>query len=299
MKKSIRSTRFTMGIILFLIIILLLSILSDFYLNKLSRKTSAILKENHYSVVFARDMSENLTNIDHEITNSFLANKNPDTVLINSKIKFFNKSLQLEKNNITEIGEGNLVNEIEADFNRYSETIGKSIYSPKSVDGVLFLQKEFNNLYQQVMLLSQINEKAIEEKTDDAKVSAKNASVWMSFIGAICFIIAYGFTFSFASYFNERFYQLYNGIKETIASNYSQKLDFKGKDEIYEISLIFNKMAEELVSNNDKKALSLQEGSLKDHNGNDIQELKGILVHIKNVEEQTKALISKLENKEL
>ena len=54
MKTSIRSKKFTMGMVLFLVIILLLSISSAFYLNKLSGKTSAILKENHYSVVYAR-----------------------------------------------------------------------------------------------------------------------------------------------------------------------------------------------------------------------------------------------------
>ena len=47
------------------------------------------------------------------------------------------------------------------------------------------------------MLLSQMNEKAIEEKTDDAKVSAKKATIQMTFIGTLCFLIAYGFTLSF------------------------------------------------------------------------------------------------------
>ena len=63
MKTSIRSKRFTMGMVLFLVTILLLSVSSAFYLNRLSGKTSAILKENHYSVVYAQDMSEVLTNI--------------------------------------------------------------------------------------------------------------------------------------------------------------------------------------------------------------------------------------------
>jgi two-component system, NtrC family, sensor histidine kinase KinB len=297
MKTSIRSKKFTLGIILFLIIILLLSILSDLYLNKLSKKTSAILKENHYSVVFARDMSENLTTINQEITSCFLANKNLDTLVINNELKSFTKSLQLEKNNITEIGEDNLVSAIETGFNDYNKLLVNFMKATKQVDKVLYLQNKYNTLYQQLILLSKINEKAIEEKTDDAKVSAKKASVQMSFIGALCFLIAYGFTFSFASYFNERFYQLYNGINEVVSSNYSQRLDFKGKDEIYEISLIVNEMADKLTDNNKEKALSLQVGLKNDYNMNDIQELKRILGHMKNLEEQTVTLISKLENK--
>jgi hypothetical protein len=252
----------------------------------LSRKTSAILKENHYSVIFARDMSGNLININQEITNCFLANKNPDTLIINKELKLFNKSLQLEQNNITEIGEDKLVSDIESGFNEYIYFVEKIINSPKSVNKIIYLQKKFDSLYQNLMFLSEMNEKAIEEKTEDAKVSAKKASIQVSFIGAFCFLIAYGFTFSFASYFNERFYQLYNGIKEIVSSNYSQKLYFKGKDE----------MAEKLSDNNQKKALTLQLDSGKEYNINDIQELKEILIRLKSIEVQTVELISKLES---
>jgi|WetSurMetagenome_2_1015567.scaffolds.fasta_scaffold17688_2 two-component system, NtrC family, sensor histidine kinase KinB len=297
MKNSIRSKRFTIGIGLFLVIILLLSVLSAFYLNRLSGKTSAILKENHYSVVFARDMSEDLTIINKEITNCFLTNNNPDTSIINKELRLFVKSLQSEQNNITEIGEDDLVSGIEKGFIEYSDSVVKFMKSPKSVVKVLYLQNKFNNIYQQLILLSQMNEKAIEEKTDDAKVSAKNTSIQMSFIGALCFLIAYGFTFSFASYFNERFYELYNGIKETVASHYTQRLDFKGEDEIYEISLIFNEMAEKLTDNNQEKALTLHSGPEKDYQVNDIQKLKEILIHMKSIEVQAIELISKLENK--
>jgi methyl-accepting chemotaxis protein len=119
----------------------------------------------------------------------------------------------------------------------------------------------------------------------------------MSIIGALCFLIAYGFTFSFASYFNERFYELYNGIKEVASSNYVERLSFKGKDEFYEISLIFNDMAEKLSAANQKKDLNLQLGSEKDQSYNDIKELKRILTNIKTIEEQAVEIISKLENK--
>ena len=133
MKTSIRSKRFTMGMVLFLVIILLLSVSSAYYLNRLSGKTSAILKENHYSVVYAQDMSEDLTNINQEITNCFLTNKNPDTSIINKEFMIFNKSLELEKNNITEIGEDKLVSDIETDYNEYRDSVLEFIKSPDQV----------------------------------------------------------------------------------------------------------------------------------------------------------------------
>ena len=70
MKPSIR-TKFTIGIIFFFVIISVLSIFSAYYLNRLSKKTGLILKENHLSEIYARDMSEGLMNINQEITNGF------------------------------------------------------------------------------------------------------------------------------------------------------------------------------------------------------------------------------------
>lgn len=294
MKKSIRSRRFTLGILLFLFIILFLSILSCYYINRLSGKTNAILKENHYSVVYVRDMAKDLTNINREVTNCFLTNKDPDTILINKELGLFKNSLQLEKNNITEIGEEQLVSDIEASFKEYSDFVVKL---PKSAATVLYMQNKFDSLYHQLMILSQMNEKAIIAKTDDARVSAKKASIHMSIIGTLCFLIAYGFTFIFSSYFNERFYQLYNGVKEIGSGNYSQRLYINGKDEIYEISLIFNEMAVKLADKSQKKSITLQDDFEEDFDINDIQELKRILISMKNNEEQLLALISKLENK--
>lgn len=297
MKTSIR-TRFTLGVVFFLVIILLLSILSAFYLNMLSDKTSAILKENNYSVIYARDMSEDLTNINQEITNYFLTNKSLDSSFINKELILFEKSLLLEKNNITETGEDKLAADIDAGFNEYRNAVKEIIKSSKEDAKVIYQPGKFGSLYQQLMLLSQMNENAIEVKTNDTKASARRASRQMSIVGTLCFLVAFGFTFSFGSYFNERFFQLYNGIKEISSSNYGHRLYFDGKDEFYEISLVFNQMAEKLSQPNPKKPLTFEVKSENDQNLDDVQDLKRILTSMKNIEEQTVALISKLENKE-
>jgi methyl-accepting chemotaxis protein len=242
-------------------------------------------------------MSEDLTTINQGIIISSLTDKNPDTLIINKEFMLFNKSLILEKNNITEIGEDQLVSDIETNYNDYHDSVVKFIKSPNPVIKVLYLQKKFDSLYQQLMLLSQMNEKAIEEKTDDAKVSAKKATLQMTFIGTMCFLIAYGFTFIFSSYFNERFYRLYNGIKEIVSSNYRQKLYLDGNDELSEISLVFNEMAEQLNKNKPEMSLTLQDDFTKASISNNIRELNDALQKIRNIEEKITALISRLDKK--
>ncbi len=297
MKTSIRSKKFTTGMVLFMVIILLLSISSAFYLNRLSGKTSAILKENHYSVVYARDMSEELININQGIINCFLVNRNPDTLIINKGFGLFNKTLKLEKNNITEIGEDLLVSNIETNYKDYRDSVIKFNKSPNLALNVINLQKKFDVLYQQLMQLSQMNEKAIEAKTDDAKVSAKKATLQMTFIGTLCFLIAYGYTFIFASYFNDRFYRLYNGIKEIAPSNYNQRLYISGNDELSEISFIFNEMADRINKIDQDSIYSIQEPVKKELNISELQELKSILEKMRIFENQASELISRLEKK--
>ena len=107
------------------------------------------------------------------------------------------------------------------------------------------------------------------------------------------------FIYSFASYFNERFFQLYNGIKEIVSSNYGQRLYFDGIDEFYEISLLFNQMAEKLSASKgeEEKPVEYFKDFEDDGSYKEIDELKDVLSRLKSVERQAEEVISRIENK--
>jgi two-component system, NtrC family, sensor histidine kinase KinB len=296
MRNSIR-TRFTLGMIFLFIIISVLSVFSGYYLNKLSDKTSAILKENYLSVVYAREMSEGIMNINQEITTCFLTKRKPDSLKIAKELNLIKQSLISEKNNITEPGEDKLVAGIETEYIEYTDSVSTIVKSPKPITGVLFLQNKSGDLYQQLSILSQMNGKALEVKTDDAKASSKSALTKMTILATLCFLIGMSFTFSFASYFNRRFFQLYNGLKEVVSSDFHERLFFDGNDEFFEISLVVNEMADKLKNNKQKMAVTLQAEAMKGINPNDIEELKKMLFRLKMMEEQAAALLSKFESK--
>jgi len=277
------------------IIISVLSVFSGYYLNKLSDKTSAILKENFLSVVYAREMSEGIMNINQEIMTSFLTHINSDSSKIANELNLINKSLLSEKNNITEPGEDKLVSVIETAYIEYRDSVISIQKSPKSVACMLYLQNKSGIIYQQLIILSEMNGKALEVKTDDAKDFSKSTLTKMTILATLCFLIGMSFTFSFASYFNRRFFQLYYGLKEVVSSNFNQRLFLDGNDEFYEISLVVNEMADKLKNNTQKMSVTLQEGSGKGINPKDIEELKKMLFRIKSMEEQAAALLSRIE----
>lgn len=296
MKLSIR-TKFAWGMVFIFIIILGLLGFSAYSLTKLSKKTDAILRENHVSVMYASDMMENLMHLNQEMSNSYLTNQTPDTILIENEFNKLNKTIELELNNITEVGEDKLAATIQQGIKEHKEVFKQFIRSPKQADIVLSLQNKFGTLYQQLSILSQMNEKAIEIKTEDAKVSSKNALTQLSVIGSFCFLIALIFIYGFAAYFNERFFQLYNGIKEIVSSNFGQRLYFDGQDEFYEISLLFNKMAEKLEGTNLRKPLYDFSDSENDDRMDDREELKSMLLRMKTLESQATEMISKADKK--
>lgn len=294
MKNSIR-TRFSLGMVFLFIIISVLSVFSGYYLNKLSTKTSAILKENYLSIVYAREMTEGILNTNQTITSCLLTNRNPDTVKISIELIRVNKALQEEKNNITEPGEESLVVGIEKCFSEYRDSVNKFLILPKHGANNFFVQDKSESLIQQLSLLSQMNGKALEAKTDDAKSFSKSALTQMTIMASSCFLIGISFLFSFASYFNSRISQLYYGIKEIVSSNYDQHLHFDGKDEFYEISLVFNEMTEKLKKNTQKLSLTLPADTIKESISSEMEELRKVLSRIKYLEEQAASLISRIE----
>ncbi len=296
MKHSIR-TRITWGMIFLFLIILVLSVFSGYYLNKLSSKTGAILKENYLSVVYARNMTEGITNITSELNKSFLKKMPFDTARISGSLDLISKSLTEEKNNITEPGEDKLVMDIEAGYLEFRDTVLHLEQSEQSVQSMLYLQDKSANLNQDLLILSEMNGRAIEVKTDDAKAYSKSALTKMTILASLCFLIGMSFSFSFASWFNQRIFQLYNGIKQIVASNYDQRLFFEGRDEFYEISVVFNEMAGMLKKNELNLSVTLPSDNEKNLSKKDLEELKQMLFRIKTMEEQAAALISKLEKK--
>jgi len=294
MKLSIRS-KFFVGMV-FLLIILALSIFSAYYMNKLSKETGAILKENYLSVVYARELAGGLTNINQEITNSFLTNRKSDSLYIRKELNIIDKSLQLEKNNFTEPGEDKLVLGFETGLKEYRDSIVKLFDSSQPASYVLNLQKKYSGLYQQLMLLSQMNGKAIEVKTDNNKISSQEALTQMTIIATLCFIIALFYSYSFSSYSNERFSQLYNGIKEIRSNDYAKRLNLEGTDEFYEISLIVNEMADKINENIQNTAQTSKEDFDREKSLYNVQELQRILGQMKSIEKQAVEIIAKFES---
>ncbi len=161
----------------------------------------------------------------------------PKTQLPDSaQLSIIETNLVHEQQNITEPGEGKLADSLHAAFSQLESV---------NADGqsLAQLKIKMKNIMYGIM---QLNMTAIEHKNNRASTTADSGIVIVSFIGSLCFLIAFSFVVNFPSYIANPVRELIFGIKEIANKNYNKRLVFPSKDEFGEVANAFNLMATKL-----------------------------------------------------
>ena len=209
-------SKLSIGIGLLFVMIILLTTLSIFYINKLSNDSKNILVANYNTIDYCRKMEIALN----------------DGIEIPNNKQLFLNSLQLQQKNITELGEKELTDEL---WNHFQELVVK----PKDTT----ILKEVRNDISAIMLL---NMQAIERKSNIANITAQKSVFWITISGTICFLAAFIMFVNLPGSIANPIQELTNSIKQIAAQNYSQRVHFSGHDEFAELAASFNSMAEKL-----------------------------------------------------
>ena len=149
-----------LGIGLLFGMILLLTVLSATFINKLNNETKNILVANYNSLDYCRKMQIALDN----------------DLFAPSNQTLFERNLRLQEHNITEYGEKELTDRLTGSFNRLLNNRNDSAT----------IQKKKKNI-SEIMLLNML---AIQRKSNMATATSDHAIFWVTLIGAICFLIA-------------------------------------------------------------------------------------------------------------
>lgn len=208
--------KLVLGIGLLFAMIALLTVLSSFFINKLSGDTKNILVANYNTLDYSRQM--------------LIALNNGITDKRNSGI--FQDNLLKQQKNITEVGEMELTDKLISDFNQL-----KSIPEDSS------LVKTTRTDITDIMLL---NMQAIRRKSKVAESTAENATLWIALAGTICFLIAFTLLINLPGNIANPIKELTASIKEIASQNYAQRVHFEKHNEFGELASSFNTMAEKL-----------------------------------------------------
>jgi PAS domain-containing protein len=243
-------TKLSFGILFLFVEFLIISLLSLFYIYKISQQNNLITRNNNLSIGYAENMLKATDRINEIKTSSIF---NP-TYLINENeipkyVTEFETNLINEENNITETGEKELAKTVRDGFDKFKVLLSDSVEnSIKDKSGFYYanLLPEVNEIKSALFAISDVNMNAIVRKNMTANRTATHSYIVLSAIATICFIVFFAFIFSFPKYIAEPIEVLANNLKEITNKNYESRMDFNTNDEFGEISKEFNNLIDKL-----------------------------------------------------
>jgi len=209
-------TKLTAGLIFLFGVILLFGILGTININLLSRDADLVLKDNYKSVIYCNNMLSALETVSSH----------------KDAMEKFEENLKNQEVNITEPGEKEQTEEIRKNFEELKA-------DPKD-------PSNYSEIRQSILQVLELNTSAIYRKNMVAQETARNAKRWLAIIFTILILISFTFIFNLPGIISGPIQSLSDGIKEIANKNYSKRIYLKQKDELGDLAIAFNTMAEKL-----------------------------------------------------
>ncbi len=229
-------TKLNLGVGLLFLMIIILSLVSAFYIFSIKKDTKNILKANYNTLEYSRNMLLSLDEIDIDEEKA---------------IAIFETNLKKQIANITEIGEDKVTYNLQKSFD---------FLEKNRTD-----EKVKSQIRQDIFEIMKLNMIAIKEKSDIAKHTAETANLWIAVTGTLCFLIAFNLLVNLPNNIANPIKELTASIKEIANKNYFERVHFMNHNEYGDLAKSFNVMAQKLeeYSNSNLHKLSFEKKRLE------------------------------------
>lgn len=221
-------TKLNLGVGLLFLLIIILTLVSAFYIFSIKKDTENILKANYNTLEYSRNM---LLALDEITTNK------------ENAIITFKENLQKQTKNVTEAGEKKGTDNLQKNF---------VLLEKNSSDESLKMQ-----IRQDIFEIMKLNMNAIKKKSDIAKHTAETANLWIAIVGTLCFLIAFNLLINLPHNIANPIRELTLSIKEIANKNYSERVHFTNHNEYGDLAKSFNTMAQKLQEYNNSNLYKL------------------------------------------
>ena len=215
--------KLSLGLAFLFIIIFSLAIFSSYYIQKLSKESENILRDNYDSIVYSKKMFLALDDMKVSVLGRVFNHDNSHDAsrryakLFESGKAVFDGSLKAENNNITEAHEKEYADMININYPRFLELSGRIVKGPAG--GAMFF-KEFmpvyENMRQTIGRINDINMLAVVRKNQLTKRDSANIIIYMALIGSVCIVLAFGYFWYFPFYISNSVSYLSNRMKDML-----------------------------------------------------------------------------------
>lgn len=221
-------TKLNLGVGLLFLMIIILTLVSAFYIFSIKKDTENILKANYNTLEYSRNMLLSLDNINADAEKA---------------ITTFDSNLNKQNRNVTEVGEDSVTRSLLKNF---------ELLKRNSNDERLKSQ-----IRQDIFEIMKLNMAAIKQKSDIAKHTAETANLWIAITGTFCFLIAFNLLVNLPNNIADPIKELTASIKEIANKNYSERVHFMNHNEFGDLAKSFNTMAQKLEEYHDSNLYKL------------------------------------------
>ncbi len=221
-------TKLNLSVGLLFLLIIILTLVSAFYIFSIKKDTENILKANYNTLEYSRNMLLSLDEINSNVENA---------------IRTFENNLNKQVNNVTEVGEHDATFNLKKTFNL--------LKTSRTDEGLK------NQIRQDIFEIMKLNMAAIKQKSDIAKHTAETANMWIAITGTLCFLIAFNLLINLPNNIANPIKELTASIKEIAKKNYSERVHFTSHNEFGDLAKSFNTMAQKLEEYHDSNLYKL------------------------------------------
>lgn len=244
LKNKILSGNYIIGF--FFVVV---SISAIYVINHLVSSSENILKDNYKSVLALQKVIDAIDVMDNSIA---IQNSNNDSLKNLAKNEFeqakskFDENFLIQKNNVTEPGEQELVNKVNGNYNKYL-SIYNNLKSASTYDLYISqLHPIYRDIKTDCYKLLELNENAITRKNEEYKDFSSSAEIFIEVIIAVSILLLLLFLYQVPSIIINPLKQLNAKVKAITNKKYSERIEVTSNDEIGELSKSFNEMASKL-----------------------------------------------------
>ncbi|MEJ8800702.1 sensor histidine kinase [Pontibacter sp. H249] len=238
-------TKITLGYLTILVVLLAIGVYSVVNVNKLDKAASNILKDNLYTLQVGKHMISSLDKMQTAQQQLLFSDVTPEvnTIVIRENIAVFKDNLRKEQGNVTEPGEGELVNDMTEGFQSYSALLNGDV--DENTYYVELLPR-YRLLRDQLDQMLSMNMDAMISKSDQAQQIAQQTRIYTLIALTVALLLTLGFLLTVPAAITKPINRIVDSIQAASQKDFSRQLPTKGRDEFSKVAKVYNSMLKKL-----------------------------------------------------
>lgn len=231
------------------LVAVVLSFTGIYFIQKLSFTPERILSDNYKSIRAAQNMIDEIDNMDNAVI-MYISDKRDksyaEKLFFESSKKYF-ESLVIAENNITEMGEFELVKELRNISEDYEKTFlnnKDNIQELDSYDSLIF--SKYSPVKAKCYELLKLNYNGMLQRRDSAVKMSENAAMYMILISVFSLIILLIAALKIPALIINPIIEITNKVEAISDKKYSERVEVKSENELGKLGMSINKMVEKL-----------------------------------------------------